>query len=42
MGWMMFLKRDPLFLMRDLVVFSALALTILFGFFRVRRNHQTG
>ena len=42
MGWMMFLKKDPTFLMRDLVVFSALALIILFGFFYVRRNYRIG
>jgi hypothetical protein len=40
MGWMMFLKKDPTFLMRDLVVFSALALIILFGFFYIRRNYR--
>lgn len=42
MGWMMFLKKDPAFLMRDLVVFSALALIIFFGFFYVRRNYAVG
>jgi hypothetical protein len=42
MGWMMFLKKDPTFLMRDMVVFSALALIILFGFFYVRRNYKVG
>jgi hypothetical protein len=41
MGWMMFLKKDPTFLMRDMAVFSALALIILFGFFYVRRNYRT-
>lgn len=40
MGWMMFLKRDPTFLMRDMVVFTALALIILFGFFYIRRNYR--
>ncbi len=40
MGWMMFLKKDPTFLMRDMVVFTALALIILFGFFYVRRNYR--
>jgi hypothetical protein len=40
MGWMMFLKKDPTFLMRDLVVFTVLALIILFGFFYVRRNYK--
>jgi len=42
MGWMMFLKKDPTFLMRDLVVFSVLALIIFFGFFYVRRNYTVG
>jgi len=41
MGWMMFLKKDPTFLWRDLIVFSALALIILFGFLYVRRNYET-
>jgi len=41
MGWMMFAKKDPTFLMRDLVVFSVLALIILFGYFYVRRNYRT-
>ena len=40
MGWMMFLKKDPAFLWRDMVVFSALAPIILFGFFYVRRNYK--
>jgi len=42
MGWVMFLKKDPTFLMRDLVVFSVLALIIFFGFFYVRRNYTVG
>jgi hypothetical protein len=42
MGWMMFLKHDPAFLMRDLIVFSILALIIFFGFFYVRRNYTVG
>jgi hypothetical protein len=42
MGWVMFLKNDPTFLMRDLVVFSILALIIFFGFFYVRRNYKVG
>jgi hypothetical protein len=42
MGWMMFLKKDPTFLMRDLLVFSVLALLIFFGFFYVRRNYKVG
>ena len=40
MGWAMFLKKDPLFLMRDLVVFTVLALIIAFGFFYIRRNYR--
>ncbi len=40
MGWMMFVKKDPAFLWRDLIVFSALALIILFGYFYVRRNYE--
>ena len=42
MGWMMFLKHDPTFMARDLVVFSVLALIIFFGFFYVRRNYTVG
>jgi hypothetical protein len=42
MGLMMFLKHDPTFLMRDLVVFAVLALIIAFGFFYVRRNYAVG
>jgi hypothetical protein len=42
MGLMMFLKHDPTFRRRDLVVFSALALIIFFGFFYVRRNYTVG
>jgi len=42
MGWMMFLKHDPTFLMRDLIVFSVLALIIFFGFFYVRKNYKVG
>src|SRR5512141_1390910 len=42
MGWMMFVKKDPAFLWRDLIVFSVLALIILFGYFYVRRNYKAG
>jgi len=42
MGWVMFLKKDPAFLWRDLIVFSVLALIIFFGFFFVRRNYKVG
>jgi hypothetical protein len=40
MGWMMFLKKDPTFLWRDLAVFSVLALIIAFGFVYVRKNYR--
>ncbi len=40
MGWVMYLKHDPTFLMRDLVVFMILAVIIAFGFFYVRRNYR--
>lgn len=40
MGWMMFVKKDPAFLWRDLIVFSVLALIILFGYFYVRKNYR--
>jgi hypothetical protein len=40
MGWTMFLRKDPTFLMRDLVVFTVLALIIAFGYFYVRRNYR--
>jgi len=42
MGWAMFLRKDPTFLARDLVVFSILALIIAFGFLYVRRNYRIG
>lgn len=40
MGWMMFIRHDPAFSLRDLVVFSALALIIIFGFVFVQRNYR--
>jgi len=40
MGWVMFPKISPTFLMRDLIVFSILALIIFFGFFYVRRSYK--
>lgn len=40
MGWAMFLRHDPAFALWDLVVFSALALIIIFGFFYVHHNYQ--
>jgi hypothetical protein len=42
MGWMMFLRHDPTFLMRDLVVFSKLALIIMAGFINIRKNYKVG
>jgi hypothetical protein len=41
MGIMMFVKHDPTFLMRDLVVFLALALIVFAGFFYILRNYKT-
>ena len=40
MGIMMFLKNDPTFLMRDLIVFLILALIIFVGFVYVLRNYK--
>lgn len=40
MGWMMFLKKDPTFLWRDLAVFHVLALIIAFGYVYVRKNYR--
>ena len=42
MGWMMFLRKDLAFLLRDMIVFSVLAAIIAFGFFYVRRNYKVG
>ncbi len=41
MGFVMFLKNDPTFLIRDLIVFSILALIIFIGFVYVLRNYKT-
>ena len=41
MGIMMLVKHDPTFLMRDLVVFLALALIVFTGFFYILRNYKT-
>jgi hypothetical protein len=41
MGFTMFLKNDPTFLLRDLIVFSILALIIFVGFIYVLRNYRT-
>ncbi len=40
MGWMMFVRRDPAFALRDLLVFSVLALIIIFGFVFVNKNYR--
>lgn len=40
MGLMMFLNNDPTFLIRDLIVFSILALIIFIGFIYVLRNYK--
>jgi hypothetical protein len=40
MGIVMFLKHDPTFMIRDLVVFLILALIIFTGFFYVTRNYK--
>lgn len=40
MGFMMFLKKDPTFLARDLAVFSVLAAIVAFGFVYVLRNFK--
>ena len=40
MGLIMFLKHDPTFLMRDLIVFLGLTVIIFFGFVYVIRNYR--
>jgi hypothetical protein len=40
MGIVMFLNHDPTFLLRDQVVFLALALIVFAGFFYILRNHK--
>jgi hypothetical protein len=40
MGIMMFLKNDPTFLMRDLLVFISLAVIVFFGFFYILRIYK--
>ena len=40
MGIMMFLKNDPTFLMRDLLVFLSLALIVFTGFFYILKNYK--
>lgn len=39
MGWMMFLRRDPAFSPSNLVVFTALALLIAYGFLYLNKNY---
>jgi len=41
MGFVMLLNDDPLFLLRDLIVFLILALIIFIGFVYVLRNYKT-
>jgi hypothetical protein len=40
MGVMMFLKKDPTFILRDLLVFLALAVVIIAGFIYILRNYR--
>ncbi len=40
MGFVMFLKNDPTFMFRDLIMFLILALIIFIGFFYVTRNYK--
>lgn len=40
MGWVMLFKKDPTFLARDLIVFSFLAVIIIFGIFFLWRRFQ--
>jgi hypothetical protein len=40
MGWMMYLKKDPTFLWRDMIVFTVLAVIIFVGYVYVRRNYK--
>jgi hypothetical protein len=39
MGWMMYLKKDPTFLWRDMIVFTVMAVIIFVGYVYVRRNY---
>lgn len=41
MGLVMFLKNDPTFMMRDLIVFMILAMIIFVGFIYIIRNYKT-
>lgn len=41
MGWIMFFKKDPTFLWRDVAVFHILAAVIAFGFLYIRRNYRS-
>jgi len=40
MGIIMWLKKDPTFLMRDLAVFLILGVIVFAGFFYILRNFQ--
>ncbi len=40
MGWVMFFKQDPFFLLRDMSVFSGLWIIVFGGFIFVLRNYQ--
>ncbi|MDD5067635.1 MAG: hypothetical protein PHF84_11380 [bacterium] len=40
MGWLMYFKKDPLFLMRDMVVFGSLALIVFAGFAYILKNYK--
>ena len=41
MGFVMFLKKDPTFMYRDLIVFLILALIVFIGFSYILRNYKT-
>jgi hypothetical protein len=41
MGFTMFFKHDPTFLLRGLVVFLILGLVVFAGFFYILRNFKT-
>ena len=41
MGFIMWLKKDPTFLMRDLAVFLILGVIVFAGFFYILRGYKT-
>ena len=41
MGFLMFLKNDPTFMMRDMIVFLVLALIVITGFIYIINNYKT-